>query len=181
MKSLKGHLLIAAPMLSDPNFARSVVFMCEHQPEAAMGLVINRPTNVPLGMALPQLPIASAAEVNIYLGGPVETQRMLIVHQVSGFDLKAEAIPPGVFLGADLELLTHLLESDETFRVFRGYAGWGRGQLDMEIREGAWLTTEATLETLFAKDTDDLWQAALREVGGVHGIWADLPPKPELN
>ncbi len=181
MDSLKGKLLIAAPTLADPNFARSVVFLCEHRPEGAMGIVINRPTSIPLDRALPQVPLPSAKEVRVFLGGPVETERMLIIHSSAEFVMEAQEIPPGVYLGAELELLNNLLAGQQTFRIYRGYAGWGQGQLDMEIAEGAWLTAECSHADLFLPEPSTQWQDVLRKVGGVYSIWADLPEHPDLN
>ncbi|MCI0529018.1 MAG: YqgE/AlgH family protein, partial [Nitrospira sp.] len=134
----KGKLLIAMPILVDPNFRQTVVLLCEHGPNGSLGLVINRPTEVDASTFVDELPDL-AGTGQIYAGGPVSKDAMLVLchgHET----LKDQSILKNVFLVKDLEMLklTGQIGPEARIRCYLGYAGWAPGQLEAEITAGAW-------------------------------------------
>lgn len=164
MKSLQGHLLIASQDLGDPNFHRTVVLIAQHSEEGALGLILNRRSKVSVKQVWSQISSEECeVERPLHLGGPCPGP--LIAIHGRPF-LGDDEILPGVFYGADKEHLEKLINdsSDDTVRFFAGYAGWGAGQLEGELKSGSWLTLEATAEHVFA-DTETLWETVVREIG----------------
>ncbi|MDZ7616255.1 MAG: YqgE/AlgH family protein [Patescibacteria group bacterium] len=182
MESLEGHLLIASPELLDPNFARSVVLMVQHNEQGALGLVLNRPTNKELRHLwadVSQEPCNGSGLV--YLGGPVPGPIMAVHGEA---DLGELEVLDGVFFAARKDHLDSLvLRTDLPYKVFVGHSGWGPGQLEGELKLGGWLTAAATVKDVF-HDGDDLWA---RLVKGVRHPLPEMlnikrvPPDPSLN
>jgi putative transcriptional regulator len=183
MESLEGHLLVASPQLLDPNFARALVLLVEHNQEGAFGVIINRP----VGKTLQELwrEVGSApchSQQPIYLGGPVPGP-LLSVHTIPAL---AETEPlPGVYFAAKKQHLDSLVLTEEPdYKIFIGHAGWGAGQLENELRQGDWRTLPATAEYIFST-ADDLWETVLRQIG--HDLLKsilkldNLPPDPTVN
>lgn len=164
MKSLKGHLLIAAPDLTDPNFFKKVVLLIQHNGDGAFGIVLNGPiarTIREVWEEVGALPADCDEPVN--LGGPVQGPLMAIHTRES---LADAPLLPGVYFSMEKNKLEQLVaEGSQPFRVFAGCAGWAAGQLEMELEEGAWLTLPATADYVFFVG-DDLWATALAQVGG---------------
>lgn len=178
-----GTLLIAAPNLLDPNFRRTVVLICDHSPASTMGLVLNRPLDVPVSRIFPDL--ENVGDVGlVHCGGPVETQRMLVI----GRSETTEG-PPEIFedvsLVADLDdALQEIRDSPSRardYRFFLGYAGWGAGQLDDELAEEAWIVRPATAPLLFSTPPGQVWSQSLREMGGLYALFAEMPLDPTMN
>ncbi len=178
---MAGQLLIASPALGDPNFARTVVLVGVHNADGAMGVVLNRPSSVTVGDAVPQLRSAVEELEPVYVGGPVQPSSVVCV---------AEFVEPSaaelLILGrigfpapdTDAEALT---EATLRRRVFAGYAGWGEGQLDAELSSGDWITAPATPEDVFTELSEQLWTAALERKGGSYALLARMPDDPSLN
>lgn len=160
--SLKGHLLIAGSQLGDSNFTRSVVLMLEHDKEGALGVVLNRPSNTSIGELWEHVcdePCDCPQPVN--LGGPVSGP-LIALHDNSS--LSESDILPGVFMATQKEMLEQLVHQSETsFRLFSGYAGWEAGQLERELEDEAWLTRAAEGRIVFSQN-QDLWEAVGREI-----------------
>lgn len=174
-ETLRGQLLVAAPILQDPNFHRTVVFVAEHGAEGAMGLVLNRPTETSVGDALPELaPIAGEAEP-VYVGGPVATSSVLAVAELDDPDDASELLFGSVGFVQEPNVPV------QRGRVFLGYAGWGAGQLESELEEESWLVLPAETDDLFSDDPDGLWSAVLRRQGGPYALLSLMPPDPSLN
>lgn len=160
-------LLLSMPQLLDPNFAKTVVLLCDFIPEGAFGLVLNRPTDVPASeMVHLDPPVVRANRMPLCIGGPVEPQR--------GWVLTADApeddhrtIVEGVYLSASPTVLRRVLETDPPprARVLAGYAGWGPGQLDGELEQSAWLMGEVELDLVFDVPLDMMWETAIRRLG----------------
>ena len=181
----KGRLLVATPPLDDPNFDHTVVYMLEHHDEGAIGVVINRPTDESLVDPLDRWDTLQAAPGSVFLGGPVETDALIALalakqpvteptdelSPVSGHVASAD-------LTNDPALVAALVDS---VRVFRGYAGWGPGQLEGEIEAGAWLVLDAEPEDVFAAEPDHLWRTVLRRQGGRLAWLADAPDDLSAN
>ena len=185
--SLKGKILIASPRLRDPNFARTVVLVVQHDGEGALGFVLNRPTQVPLSEIWSAISGAGAAPPapagHAHYGGPVESGARLVIHGHESLSSDQVAPVPGVFLTNDVELLRGLMKKGELDRVrfYLGYSGWGAGQLDAEVARGDWLIAPATAAHVFEMEPGSLWRQAMESLGGVYRLIALMPPNPELN
>jgi len=174
-ESLRGQLLVAAPVLSDPNFRRTVVLIAEHGDEGAMGLVLNRPTETSVADAVPELSAIAGDEEPIYVGGPVSTGSVLAV---------AELDDPGDASELLFGAIGFVQEPDVQVvrgRIFLGYAGWSAGQLESELEEESWLVLPAEPDDLFCDDPDGLWSSVLRRQGGPYALLSLMPPDPSLN
>lgn len=177
----RGSLLISEPFLSDPNFARTVVLVCEHTPEGTFGLVLNQPTSLQVKDVLDDVYV----EVPVFVGGPVQQNTLHIVHRRPDLIAGAATLADGLHWGGDLDEVTPLLNlgtlPPEDVRFFLGYSGWGAGQLARELAEDSWIVTRADPALLFATSPDALWRAVLRAMGGKHQALANYPTDPRLN
>jgi putative transcriptional regulator len=174
-ETLRGQLLVAAPILSDPNFHRTVVLVAEHGDEGAMGLVLNRPTETPVVEALPELSHLAGKEDPVYVGGPVATGSVLAVAELDDPDDASELLFGAV--GFVQEPNVPVVRG----RVFIGYAGWSAGQLEAELEEESWLVLPAEADDLFSDDPEGLWSAVLRRQGGPYALLSLMPVDPSLN
>jgi putative transcriptional regulator len=153
--SLKGHLLIAAPQLGDPNFVRTVILMIDHDENGAFGVVLNRPSDRTVKEVWEELDDKCECLESINVGGPV-IGPLLALHTQE--HLAEAEVLPGVYLTAQRENLDELVREDEaTFRLFSGYSGWGEGQLEGELEQGGWITLKANKEYVFSWG-DELWE-----------------------
>ncbi|MBC6458017.1 YqgE/AlgH family protein [Actinomadura sp. HBU206391] len=184
-----GSLLVATPLLDDPNFRRSVVLVVEHDHEdGTLGVVLNRPTEVPVDRVLPPWGELVTGPSVVFQGGPVALDSALALASVPGED---EPLGWRALDGAsdvsrvglvDLDAPPSLIASEVVqFRVFAGYAGWGAGQLRTEIEEGAWYVLPGEPRDVFMDDPERLWQAVLRRQGGDLAFVSTFPDDPSLN
>ena len=164
MNSLRGMFLAASPHLPDPNFARSVVLMVEHHQEGALGLIINRQSEIRLQEFWDQIDSDPCpSEQFLSWGGPVEGQIMCL--HVDPAYSEGEVIP-GVQLATDSASICDIVKQEVgPFRVFWGYAGWGPGQLESEFDVGGWLTHPASNEVVFQADVDPVWKQVVSQSG----------------
>jgi putative transcriptional regulator len=162
MSSFQGHLLVASPRLGDPNFFRTVVLLVRHNEEGAFGVVLNRPSDTQLSEVwgnVSQTPCKTDAL--IHHGGPCPGP-LMAVHREE-FLAESEVLP-NLYFAAGKDKLEHLaLKPTEAARFYAGYAGWQAGQLEAEIKEGAWFTAPASLEEAFWP-SDDLWDRVCRQL-----------------
>lgn len=169
--SLTNHFLIAMPGLADPNFARSVTLICEHSDKGAMGIVINRPTELKLRDILEQLDIpasdARLADMPVFYGGPVQNHRGFVVHQPLGHWDATLPVTEHLGVSTSRDILEAIAENDgpERCLVALGYAGWAPGQLEREILENSWLYGPANDEILFSVPVENRWKEAARAAG----------------
>ncbi len=184
-----GRLLVATPILVDPNFRRSVVLVVDHGPEeGTLGVVLNRPTEVAVGQILPPWAgLASCPDV-VFQGGPVGMDSALALARLPGTDeplgwRALDGVPAVARIGlVDLDGPPSLLaDGIDGLRVFAGYAGWGSGQLRSEIAEGSWYVLTAEPGDVFAETPGELWKAVLRRQGGDLAFVATYPEDPSLN
>ena len=180
MESLRGKLLVAAPTLLDPNFARTVVLIAEHTDEGAMGLVLNRPSETTVADAVPELEDIAGEEI-VHVGGPVAPSSVVIVGDYEDPDDAGLLVTGGVGLPAADSDLDDLRLATSRLRVFAGHAGWGPGQLDEEMEREDWIVAPALPEDVFAEDPDGLWSAVLARKGGHFALVARMPLDPSLN
>jgi putative transcriptional regulator len=181
----KGRLLVATPPLDDPNFDRTVVYVLEHHDEGAIGVVINRPTDETLDEPLDRWQELQAAPGSVFLGGPVEPDALIALAFAKQPVTEAnDELSPvsGRVASADLTtdpaFVTGLVDS---VRVFRGYAGWGPGQLEGEIEASAWLVLDAEPDDVFTGRPHQLWRTVLRRQGGRLAWLADAPDDLSAN
>jgi putative transcriptional regulator len=186
---LAGRLLVATPLLADPNFRRTVVLIVEdEQAEGTLGVVLNRPTDIPVERVLRAWTGLVTGPSVVFKGGPVSPNSALALAIVpDGEDpvgwraLTGSALMSRVGL-VDLDAPPELLAGGiASLRVFAGYAGWGPGQLQSEINEGAWYVLSGQPGDAFAAEPERLWQAVLRRAGGSHALVATYPDDPALN
>lgn len=170
---LTGSFLIATPAMGDPRFQYALVYLCAHGPDGAFGLVVNRAIpRLRLAQVLEQVGIepgtapAAVREARVVAGGPVEGQRGFVLH--SGADPTGQALPGGLVLSASLDMLRGLArgQGPDRWLMALGYAGWGAGQLEGELADNAWLTSEAAPELIFdPAPGEHQWRAALKAMG----------------
>ncbi len=181
MESLKGQLLLASPALFDPNFRRAVVLVTEHTDEGAAGLVLNRPSEATVGEAVPDLAALTGDDDQVYVGGPVQQEAVLVLAEFEDPGDAATLVRDDVgFVPADADF-DELATSTRRARVYAGYAGWGAGQLEAELEEDSWLVEPADGLDLFAGVEQDLYAAVLRRKGGAYRVLALMPEDPRLN
>lgn len=155
-----GLFLYAAPGLRETRFAETVVLLIEHGPGGSMGLVVNRPTEIPLHRALDEVKEARGSELPVYWGGPVQPEAVLALVRTSRAGPAAKPVLAGVHLtGALADVRAALAGKDPRggMRVYSGYAGWTAGQLSDEVRAGVWVLDRADAASIFAPSPDQLW------------------------
>jgi putative transcriptional regulator len=180
-ESLSGQLLVASPALLDPNFQRTVVLIGAHSDDGAMGVVLNRPSSVTVGEALPQLEAAVDERELVFVGGPVQPNSIVFLAEF------LDPSPAGLLVLGRIGFPTpeadidELAEATSRRRVFAGYAGWGGGQLDVELEEGDWIAHPARPEDVFTDDPAELWGRVLTRKGGTYALIARMPLDPSVN
>ena len=180
MDSLRGQLLIASPSLLDPNFRRTVVLVTEHSDEGAAGLVLNRPSPAPVAEIVPQLEPLVADGDQVWVGGPVQTNAVLVLGEF--VDPDDAAVPLFGSLGfPSLDDPDGVVPATTRRRVFAGYAGWGGGQLEDELGREDWIVEPALADDAFTEDPEELWAAVLRRKGGVYELVSRMPEDPSVN
>ena len=168
---LANQLLIALPSLADPNFARTVALICQHDADGAMGLVINRPSEYTLGEVLEQMGIDSSdldlRERRVLAGGPVHPERGFVLHDGDRIWDSTLRVVDGLYVTTSRDVLEALARGDGPKRstVVLGCAGWGAGQLEQELSENSWLTADSDPDLLFSMPLDARWQAAAGKIG----------------
>ncbi|MFD6230778.1 YqgE/AlgH family protein [Streptomyces sp. NPDC060232] len=183
VSSLTGRLLVATPTLADPNFDRAVVLLLDHDEQGSLGVVLNRPTPVGVGdVLLPWAPLAGAPGV-VFQGGPVALDSALGLAVIPGEEgpIGWRRVHGAIGL-VDLEAPPELLASAlGGLRIFAGYSGWGPGQLEEELGEGAWYVVESEPGDVSSPDPERLWRAVLRRQRSELAMVATYPDDPSLN
>lgn len=176
--SFSGKLLVASPLLQDPNFYRTVVFLFEHSDDGAVGTVLNRPTADPASEHLPDWKDLIATPDVVFVGGPVRNE---IAVGVAEFDDAGsdEERPAGIGF-IDLTDPPNPESAPRQIRIFSGYSGWGAGQLEVELAVDSWFIVDALVEDVFG-DPDDLWSRVLRRQEGRLRLYAEFPDDIALN
>jgi putative transcriptional regulator len=185
---LPGRLLVAAPALMDPNFARSVVLLLDHDEAGTLGIILNRPTRLPVSEVLGGWATLTTGPDVVFQGGPVGLDSALGLAELGPSYTDGDEEPLGwrqvfgsvglVDLDAPPEVLAAELRS---LRIFAGYAGWGAGQLDGELEQGAWYVVESVPGDAFSLRPEALWRSVLRRQPGELAFLANAPEDPSLN
>jgi putative transcriptional regulator len=185
--TLTGRLLVASPDLGDPNFARTVVLVVNHDEEGAHGVVLNRPSTTDVGEILPEWHLYATPPQVVFQGGPVGRDSALaLAARVDGRGEQDEPmgfrhVHAGIGL-VDLDTPAELIASEiRSMRIFAGYAGWGSDQLEAEIDQGAWFVVDAESRDLASADPEQLWTEVLRRQPPPLALIATFPDDPSLN
>jgi putative transcriptional regulator len=169
--SLSNHFLIAMPALADPNFHHTTTYICEHDEDGALGVVINRPLSMRLGEILEHMDIRHAPEDiltrPVYMGGPVQSDRGFVLHEPIGDWEATLQVTDKIGITSSRDILQAIAEGTgpEKSIVTLGYAGWGAGQLEQEIADNAWLSGPADSHIVFDIPSEQRWEAAAASLG----------------
>ena len=183
-KSLRGRLLVAEPALQDPNFARTVVLVLEHNDDGAIGVVLNRPSEFDLGGALPNWAHLATPPAVVFVGGPVVEEGTAICLARSRGPVAAEVFKPVLEGVGTIDVNRAAAEagsSIEEVRLYAGYAGWSGGQLEGEIEAGGWFVVDARPIDGFTTQPERLWKAVLGRQRGQLAWFVNFPPDVAMN
>lgn len=181
MNSLQGQLLIASPTMSDPNFARTVVAIANHDEDGALGIVLNRPSDTEVIEAVPELEGVVDGDDVVYVGGPVQPASIVVLAE---FEDPAEAaflVVEGIGLVSDRTGLDRLGTATARRRIYAGYTGWGPGQLESELEREDWIVEPALPQDVFDDEPLELWTRVLERKGGQFRLLARMPIDPTVN
>ncbi|MEP1033354.1 YqgE/AlgH family protein [Ekhidna sp.] len=179
----KGDLLISEPYLPDPNFDRTVVFLCEHDENGTFGFVLNNKAHVELKELVDEVGNYPA---KLFVGGPVEHDTLHFLHREPALANSSREVVPGVFWGGDFNQLTEMMNTraipSKDVRFYVGYSGWAAGQLIDEMKAKSWIVLKGTTpEMIFDWDNQDLWKACLKTMGGKYRLISNYPKDPRMN
>jgi len=178
----KGRMLVSEPYLPDPNFERTIILLCEHNEEGSFGFVLNKPSLAKIGDVMEDLKNIDAP---VYIGGPVQQDTLHFIHQCADLEDAVE-IHPGIYWGGDFESLlvkldTRQIDVDDV-KFFLGYSGWSAGQLNDELKVDSWIVSDRiNRELIFETDHHEMWQKALKIMGGRFSVYSNYPVDPSLN
>jgi len=174
---IAGRFLVATPAMPDPRFAQSVIFMCQHGPEGALGLIVNKSIDdLPLSQVLEQLDIVPTTAISnrpVMYGGPVEMQRGLVLHSLEYRRDETLIVDHRCAVTSSLEILKDIASGAGPVRnlLVLGHSGWGAGQLDRELQDNTWLVINDDDDDLvFGEAFDGKWQRAMAKLGSKHGL-----------
>lgn len=177
-----GILLIADPFLKDPNFARTVVLLCEHQEKGSFGFVINKLFDQSLDELVPEVLVNN---IPVFFGGPVQMDTIHFVHQQPELIEGGFEIIPGIYWGGRFESVVELINEGRLdmnkIKFFIGYSGWSSGQLETEFNEKSWILSESDAGLIFDEKEQNIWQQSLKNLGNNFAIMANFPIDPSLN
>jgi putative transcriptional regulator len=178
-------LLVATPALGDPNFERTVILMLEHADEGALGLVLNRPSDLEVDDPLPDWAALAAEPASVFVGGPVSRESVIaLARRTDDADLDHEVFTPIVDGIGVLDLTSDAVTvglSLHAVRVFAGYAGWERGQLEDEIDDGAWWVFDLDFDDVMTEAPGGLWRAVVGRQPPPMRLFAHYPDDPSFN
>ena len=178
--NLSQHFLIAMPAMADPNFAKSLTFVCEHNDQGALGVVVNRPLDMNLHALLEQVSIAPATDVfklvPVHFGGPVQVDRGFVLHSPLGEWQSTLSVSPDIGLTTSKDILESVAQGEgpRQMLVTLGYAGWAPGQLEHELSQNAWLTVPAKPEVIFDLPAEERLAAAMNLLGVDYAKLSDV-------
>jgi putative transcriptional regulator len=181
----KGSLLIANPVLPDPNFSRTVILLCDHDEQGSFGLVINRSTQLKAPDLFLNINILKSYNEKIYLGGPVSQSMVFFLCRSPSAAGKLDEICSGVYLGSNLETLKSLYSSlenpEQDIRFYLGYSGWSGGQLAEEMEQNSWLVQRANEQFIFLDSENLIWPKAVNSLGEKYQYLMKAPVNPQWN
>ncbi|MFQ5557459.1 MAG: YqgE/AlgH family protein [Acidimicrobiales bacterium] len=175
-QSLRGHRLVAVPQLLDPNFKRTVILLLEHGDDGALGLVLNRPSELPVRGTIDEWAGVASDPPVIFVGGPVASSSVIALAEISAGSTSDDFAPISGPIGTvDLERSPTEIGAITRMRAFAGYAGWAPAQLEAELGEGGWFVVDLHPDDPFSSEPDDLWWGVLGRQGGDLGRLRHFP------
>jgi putative transcriptional regulator len=180
-ESLSGQLLLASPTLLDPNFRRAVVLIGTHSQDGAMGVVLNRPSELTVGEAVPQLEPAVDEQEPVWFGGPVQPSSIVLLGEFLDPSPAGLLVLGRIGFPAPEAGIEELAVATARRRVYAGYAGWAEGQLDDELQQGDWIAHTALPDDVFTESPEELWSTVMARKGGSYALIARMPPDPSVN
>jgi putative transcriptional regulator len=179
----KGTFLIATPDIDAGIFFRSVILVCEHNPNGSFGLVINKSLDLELPEEIINVHNLANPRVGIRAGGPVQTNQMMLLHTSDQITNQTLPICENVYLGGDLQFLQEVISDENGPEIYLcfGYAGWGAGQLEREFLDGHWFLYPASQRFVFHVSAEKVWQTLLREMGGKYATLSMIPEDLSVN
>ena len=181
----KGSLLIANPVLPDPNFSRTVILLCDHDEQGSFGLVINRSTQLKAPDLFININILKSYNEKIYLGGPVSQSVVFFLCRSPSAAGKLDEVCSGVYLGSNLETLESLYASlenpEQDIRFYLGYSGWSGGQLAEEMAQNSWLVQKSNEQFIFLDSESLIWPKAVNSLGEKYQYLTKAPVNPQWN
>jgi putative transcriptional regulator len=180
---LAGDLLISEPFLQDENFVRSVVLLCDHQPEGSFGFVINKPSILKLKELIQELDFI---DKEVFVGGPVEQNTLHYIYFAESPIEGSVPVGENLWWGGDFDTLIHEIKTEkidlDMIRFFIGYSGWDEGQLEAELIENTWIICKQKIDRKsFGYTSEELWKNLLKNMGGEFRVLANYPIDPRLN
>lgn len=177
-----GRVLLSEPFMNEQVFARSVILLIDHNDSGSFGLILNKPLQQNLSTLVNEIENFDDA---LFLGGPVEYDRLFYIFRGSYPISDAVEFMKGVYIGGNFENIQTLLRDNilqkEDIRFFVGYSGWEGGQLERELKENTWVVSTLSPEEIFTSPYDRLWEIGLEHAGGEYPKWRYLPESPEMN
>lgn len=182
-KPERGDLLISEPYLPDPNFERSVIYLCEHDQNGSLGYILNKPTTILFSDVIDEF---EGFNPKINLGGPVEQGTLHFLHKDFINLNSGKQVHDGIYWGGDFNKITTnatlKLLDESNYKFFIGYSGWSSGQLNDEIAARSWIVfKKAPLDIIFDAPIDTMWSDVLKKMGGRYKMFANYPIDPSLN
>lgn len=179
----RGDLLISEPYLPDPNFTRTVVYLCEHDENGTFGLVLNNKANVGVAEVVDEV---GSYQADLYVGGPVQQDTLHYIHRSTELADSARMVKNEIYWGGEYEKLLALMNTKsldpQDIRFFIGYSGWAPDQLMDELKEKSWIVLKgASAEMIFDWDNHDLWKECLKTMGGKFRLMSNYPKDPRMN
>lgn len=177
-----GKLLVAKPLLGDPNFDRTVVLLIEHNDQGSLGFVVNNPLALRLADLLEDF---TDLKNEVYSGGPVQQDNLFFIHRKGDLIPGSQKIGNNLYWGGEIDPLKELIRlnliQENDIRFYLGYSGWAARQLDMEMEEDSWLVLAGKLVNIFEDEPEEMWSKILMRQGGDYQLWANSPFDPNLN
>lgn len=181
-KVAAGQILLAEPFMTDPNFKRSAVVLCEHTDEGSLGFVLNKEIDMQVNDLMADFP---DFDCPIYFGGPVATDTIHFMHNVGDLLEGSQKVSEGVWWGGEFEKLKFLVESNliqpENVRFFVGYSGWSGGQLKEELHTGSWVIADLDANYIFKASPDELWERIMKDKGDRYSVISQVPDNANWN
>lgn len=181
----KGSLLIANPVLPDPNFSRTVILLCNHDEQGSFGLIINRVTSLKAPDLFSNINILNTYNKKIYIGGPVSQSAVFFLCRSSYAIGELDEVCPGIYLGTSLESLeefySQIENPEQNIRFYLGYSGWSEGQLASEMEQNSWLIQNGDGQFIFLNSEDMIWSTVVNSLGENYQYLIKAPVNPQWN
>jgi putative transcriptional regulator len=182
IKPGKGKILISEPLLTDYYFKRSVILLAEHNEEGAFGVIMNKPLSIKLNEVVKDFPVFNS---DIYLGGPVQSDRLFFIHTLGNKIVGSHEIIDGIYWGGEMEAVKEMITLNmidpENIRFYIGYSGWNAKQLEGELIKNSWLVSLVNADYLLNTSPSLLWKNSLEKLGDEYSHWTSFPSDPSLN